>query len=141
MHNHILVQTPAEFDDARERVEPSLIGQNFLRKHTKSLRRVANAPDIWHSEQPLADQSQMIRLEVVTVASADDHVLKFRPRSNVCERLFPAREIRHQLYFLHALRIQSHRVAARAETAIDGTRILRQKKRLVRVAMRKAGHW
>ena len=139
--DHVLVQLATELDHAGQGVEPGAgRSESFAASTARALRRIPDAADVRHAQQALADQLDVLGLQVVGVAAADDDVLQFRPRSDVGESVFPALRAGRELQLFHRLGVTADGVAARAEAAIDRARIKRQEERLVRIAMRQARH-
>jgi hypothetical protein len=79
--HHVLVQAAAKGCDRGQGFNPGVIGQDLLRKHGEALGGVADAADIGHRQQALADEADVLGLEVIGVAAADDDVLEFGARS------------------------------------------------------------
>ena len=71
----VLVQAAAELDDVGERISPGVIAEDFLRQHAEAFRGVADAANVRHAQEPLADES-MRGAEIVAVAAADDDVFE-----------------------------------------------------------------
>ena len=46
VNHHVFVQRPAQFHDARQCIQPGVIGQDFLRQHGQALGRITQTANV-----------------------------------------------------------------------------------------------
>ena len=140
MHRHILVHAATGLHHMGQRIQPSLVRQDFLGQHTQPFGSDAQPPHVGHPEQPVPDRLKVFGLQIERVTAADHDVLQLRTRLDVFKSLLPPRVIGMQPEFLgRGLHVPTHRVTARAETAVNRTGVQRQKQCLVPVPVRHTG--
>ena len=89
-----MCELPPLVDDARQRVEPGVVGQDLHRHDRRTLGREAHAPHVRDGEERLADLLDVLRAELVGVAAADDDVLELGARRDVLVGAPPALVVR-----------------------------------------------
>ena len=125
---------------ARERVDPRVVGEDLLRHDRRALGREAHAADVRHREERLADLLDAAargagtrRRREMTMSSSSGRDAMY------CEGALPALVVGLEVHLLDLFGVDADRVAARAEAAVDGARVEREKERLVGVAVREPG--
>jgi len=140
VEDDFLVELATLLDDGRQRVDPLGVRDELHRHHRRTLGREADAPDVRHLEQAIADQRDLASLELIAVTAGDDDVLELLALGDVLERALPAIFGRFEADLVDHVRIDADRVAARAKPAVDRARVEDEEQRLVGIAMRQSRH-
>jgi len=118
VHHDVLVQLAAQFQTRwsghRSRGDSVRI---FCGRTQRPLVAVTECGGCWGGRKSsFADHLDLVRLEIVNIAAADDDVLQFRARANVGESFFPALRAGGQAELFDDLGVPADRVAAGCKT-------------------------
>ena len=121
VQNHVFVHFAPAIYHARQRIDPGIICDEFLRHDRRAFGRKAKSPNVVDIQQAIAQFFELIGFELIHIATADHHIFDFGTRLNIPNRIVPSRAIDPKIDLFHIFCIQPHGIAAGAKSAIHGT--------------------